>query len=333
MQIIIEELKRQVIAWLLDEELFAGRDAMISGGDWPRYSISKARETAPVIQFLEQALEWGNLTYVCYPYYWANNKDKEWDELVRIEGADPNFVSFLRSGFARVVVPARAGFQLAVLHWLIYQEPFLGDPLPLPDDNLYVSIATEIRDLTRPPADGDAGDSWETRLPTTLMWLDKEAALPHNTARRLGKPPNKPSDPYCIGDADEMPTVTIDRPADGAILARAYEDEVELAASANDPENGPLAGPAVQWFDTHNAEIRAPLGAGTALSTKLSWDDVYRPDARTHHIVAVEATDSDGHVATQAIDVFVGDAGMPTVTIDRPATVRSWPGRTNEVEL
>src|SRR5437762_4600884 len=72
LQLITEELKRQVIAWLLDNDNFAGVDAMAAAANgWPRYSIDQARATAPVIQFLEQALEWGNLTYVPYPYYWA----------------------------------------------------------------------------------------------------------------------------------------------------------------------------------------------------------------------------------------------------------------------
>lgn len=199
LQIIAEELKREVITWLLDDELFAGKDAMLPLGTpparWQRYSIERARETAPVVQFLEQALEWGNLSYVCYPYYWA--RESEWDELVELEGADPHYVNFLRAGSARVIVPARPGFELAVLHWLIYQEPFLGEPLPLPDDDLYVSIATEIRDLTRPPEDGEAGDCWEACLPTTLMWLETEASLPQNEAHRLGKPPNTPKAPYC----------------------------------------------------------------------------------------------------------------------------------------
>jgi hypothetical protein len=199
LQIIVEELKRQVIAWLLDDESFAGRDAMLPPGDppppWQRYSIAKARDAAPVIQFLEQGLEWGNLTYVPYPYYWA--RGSEWDDLSGIEAADPTFGAFLRAGSVRVVVPARPGFELAILHWLVYQEPFFGDPMPLPDKDLYVSVATEIRDLTRPPEDGDPGDCWETRLPTTLMWLDGEATLPRNEARRLGRPPHTVKDPYC----------------------------------------------------------------------------------------------------------------------------------------
>lgn len=195
-QTIQEEFKRQVITWLLNDAGFSGVVAMQERPDnWDAIDLAAARSNAAVIQFLEQAFEWGNLSYVCYPYYWARGDN--WRDLADLEGADPNFVAFLRAGSARVVVPARPGFERAVLHWLVYQEPFLGDPLPLPDDPLYVSIATEIHDLTAGPPGGEPGESWETVLSTSLMWLDKKPDLPANDRPRLGKPPNEPIDSFC----------------------------------------------------------------------------------------------------------------------------------------
>ena len=49
----------------------------------------------------------------------------------------------------------------------------------------------------------------------------------------------------------------------------------------------------------------------------------------------MEATDSDGHVATQAIDVFVGEPdNPPTVTIDQPQDGSYFPsGHLNPLEL
>jgi hypothetical protein len=95
-----------------------------------------------------------------------------------------------------------------VFHWLMTQEPFMGDPLPLPgdipgeepgdppkQDPMYVSIAQEIRDLTGMPEGGEACDSWEARVGTTLLWLDSSSSLPINKENRLGKPPHQPQDP------------------------------------------------------------------------------------------------------------------------------------------
>lgn len=163
--------------------------------DWDRYDIIRAHDVAPGIQFMEQAFEWANLTYIPYPYFWGRRD--EWDDLNAVKGADPTLVRFLRAGSVRVVVPAKRAFEKAVLHFLVYGEPFLGDPLPIPGEDLYVSIATEIHDLTQPPGDGEPGASWEARLPTTLLWLDPSDALPHNEVRRLGRAPHQPADPLC----------------------------------------------------------------------------------------------------------------------------------------
>ncbi len=84
----------------------------------------------------------------------------------------------------------------------------MGEPLPVPGDipgdkpgdppvkdPLYVSIAQEIRDLTSVPEGGEPGDCWETRMGTSLIWLDTARTLPLNEKRRLGKPPHEPADP------------------------------------------------------------------------------------------------------------------------------------------
>ena len=72
-QIIREELKRQVIGWLLDEKDFSGRPGLedplpstskphAAGFNTPDFT--KIRADAPTIQFMEQAFEWGNMMYV-----------------------------------------------------------------------------------------------------------------------------------------------------------------------------------------------------------------------------------------------------------------------------
>ncbi len=195
-EIIRDELKRQVIVWLLNDQNFSGRDAMVDlENTWDPFDLQKAKAVAPTIQFFEQAFEWGNLTYICYPYYWA--RDDRWGDLTVIEAADPQFAQFLRAGSVRVVVPARPGMEVSVKHWLAYCEPFLGGPLPTPDMPEFLSIAEEIRDLTAPIAGGEPGACWEVRLGTPLLWLDPDNKLPGNVRRQLGKDPNPPDDPLC----------------------------------------------------------------------------------------------------------------------------------------
>jgi hypothetical protein len=183
-RIIREELKRSVIGWLLDEPGFAGRPARqprpvdANGGEtgFGDIDFSRATSDAPTIQFLEQAFEWSNISYVFYPYYWADRND--WEELAAMSANDPDFEHFLRAGSARVIVPARPGFDEAVRNWLVHGIPFIDGHLPAPDDELYVAIDREIRDLTAPVAGGIAGDSWTARLGTTMVYLDDAASLP-----------------------------------------------------------------------------------------------------------------------------------------------------------
>jgi hypothetical protein len=204
LQTVRDELKRQVIAWLLNESPFNGRNGLQAEvtptagtvAPWRETHFEEARRAAPTIQFFEQAFEWGNMAYVFYPYYWAGRDN--WDELATLEGVDPEFERFLKAGACRVVVPARPGMEAAVHHWLLYQEPFLGRPMPLPGDALFVSVAAEIRDLTQPPEGGIPGESWDSRSGTTLVWLDSAMTLPKNAIVKLGIAPNEPREPIAL---------------------------------------------------------------------------------------------------------------------------------------
>src|SRR3712207_7329059 len=40
----------------------------------PDIDLDAALDTAATIQFLEQCLEWSNLAWVTYPYYWADRE-------------------------------------------------------------------------------------------------------------------------------------------------------------------------------------------------------------------------------------------------------------------
>jgi hypothetical protein len=178
--IIREELKREVISWLLDESSFDGRPGLKerpkNNTDFADINFERARLDAPTIQFLEQAFEWSNLSYFFYPYYWASRSD--WPDLSQIVANDPEFERFLRAGSARVIVPARPGFDVAVKNWLQYQIPFMDGHLPAPDEALYISVDKEIRELTSPWEGGIPGDTWQSRVSTTLLYLEEQGDLP-----------------------------------------------------------------------------------------------------------------------------------------------------------
>jgi hypothetical protein len=147
-QLISDELRRQVISWLLNEQSFNGRPAMLDReNNWDRMSLSQAKQYASEIQFFEQAFEWQNMIYVCYPYYRA--RGNRWNELTSIEAADPTFAQFLRAGSVRVIVPARPGMELAVRNWLAYCEPFLDGTFLYRETTIFCRLRKRSATLPR----------------------------------------------------------------------------------------------------------------------------------------------------------------------------------------
>jgi len=190
------EIKKAVIEMLTAED-FTGRNAIqprlnvnnrpIS----PEISLDKVLQTAPEIQFIEQAFEWENMTYVLYPYFWTGQD--QWDQLADLTSEDPDFARFMRAGSARVIVPARPGFEWQ--SWLYIYAGIIwgGGAAPGPEDEDYLSIVAEIESQQKPPRDGTPCESWQVRLPTTLVWLDNiNSTLPvDNPGKKLDAPPGR----------------------------------------------------------------------------------------------------------------------------------------------
>lgn len=189
-KIIVEELKRQVIAWLLEESPFNGRGSLKppeTGETWRDLDVGETIANAPTIQFFEQAFDWPNMAWLFYAYYWADRK-VDWADLAAQEANDPELEAFLRAGSARVLVPVRKSFEDAVKYWLVYRQPFLGKGLPLPGHPLFVALATEIRNLTDANVEGDpVGRSWDVKSATQFVWLDESTSLPHNEHPNIGE--------------------------------------------------------------------------------------------------------------------------------------------------
>lgn len=177
-----QEIKRQVIEMLIGKS-FRGRDAISWGhggtlATEPTTDLAAVATTAAEVQFLEQAFEWETLSYICYPYYWADSS--RWPDLAVIEGNDPDFADFLRAGSARVVLAARPGFEDQVNFYAQFGILWGGGPMPAPGDDEYLSVADEIKAQQLRPRDVTVVDTWQVRLPTTLIWLDNPAGLPSN---------------------------------------------------------------------------------------------------------------------------------------------------------
>ncbi|KAK4108839.1 carbohydrate-binding module family 12 protein [Canariomyces notabilis] len=175
---IKSELKKHSISILTAQhyDLFNSITHPAPGGR-PEINLHEAQAEGVYVRFFEQAFEWDQMIYITYPYFWGDKSN--WVSKLTINDPDPVFDEFLKSGFARVVVPARPGFEGAIDHFMRFGEPWNGGPLPVVTSNLYVPIADELAErLGKPGQEVPQGDPWEVTLPTTLVKLRGDDSLP-----------------------------------------------------------------------------------------------------------------------------------------------------------
>jgi hypothetical protein len=151
----------------------------------PEPLLVKSQEVGATVRWFEQAFEWENVAYVSYPYFWGRRST--WISRLNLQNDDPLFVNFLQAGFARVLIPVRLGFESHMQVYLCTGRPWLGGAVipPVGDKTqnpLYLDIAEEIKALTGGGEPGETetpvGEPWEYTLPTTLLKLRKDDALP-----------------------------------------------------------------------------------------------------------------------------------------------------------
>ncbi len=173
---ITTELKKHCLS-IITAQRFDAFDATRDGKP-PWFDFIDAAAEGAFIRFFEQSFEWDQLQYVCYPYFWS--RKSTWVDRFVKQDVDPEFLDFLRAGSARVVVPVRPGFEIAVTHFLETGKIWggAGDP-PKINSPLYVSIIDEIRERTgAPQGEIPVGEPWEVRVPTALAIIRSHPDLP-----------------------------------------------------------------------------------------------------------------------------------------------------------
>ena len=176
LQTVLVELKKHCLS-MLTQQRYDAFDATKDGTP-PFFDFREAAAEGSYIRFFEQAFEWDQIQYVFYPYFWA--RKTTWIDRFTRQEVDPVFLEFLRAGSARVVVPVRPGFEVAVTHFLETGMIWGGEGEP-PDINspLYVSIIDEIRERTgAPKGEIPVGEAWNARVPTALVLVRDPSDLP-----------------------------------------------------------------------------------------------------------------------------------------------------------
>ncbi|KAF2117324.1 hypothetical protein BDV96DRAFT_571903 [Lophiotrema nucula] len=113
-----------------------------------------------VVNFINEAIEWENVVYFLYSYFW--DIPTSWEFVRQIQHSDSTRQAFLRAGSARIVLTVRKGFER---RWTQFAEHYnitnAFDPPPATDDDPYMTIAQQIQDYDNtnypgiPPANPD----------------------------------------------------------------------------------------------------------------------------------------------------------------------------------
>ena len=145
---------------------------------YPATKLPQARRKGTMVQFLEQAFDWDNLSYLFYPYFWAT--PPKWIDLMsRADDADPVYTAFLQAGAARVLVSVTPGYEQAAMHYLATGQAWDGGVTPAIGDPLFVAVYQELRNQQDNLADATPeGEPWPFVLPTSLTYLDGGDPLP-----------------------------------------------------------------------------------------------------------------------------------------------------------
>jgi hypothetical protein len=135
-----------------------------------------------LVAFLHQAIEWENINYVLYPYFWTDIP--RWQLKADLRHSDSEHREFLRAGAARVVLTVREGFEEAFLAFVETND--LDGKLPA--GHPYITVAAELKamaqtnypytpnlDDTDDPA--NLVDSWHEYTPTGALDVVAGAAL------------------------------------------------------------------------------------------------------------------------------------------------------------
>lgn len=112
-----------------------------------------------MVSFINQAIEWENVVYFLYSYFW--DIPRSWEFVRNIQHPDATRQAFLRAGAARVVLTVRKGYE-AAFTWFA-EEGDLVMPPQIPNGHPYMTLAQQVQNYDNtnypgiPPANPGRG--------------------------------------------------------------------------------------------------------------------------------------------------------------------------------
>jgi hypothetical protein len=140
-----EEVMKGVLRWMfgptftfvppgLPDALYGGSQTVINSSVW-----AQVMAQGEIIKFLHHAIEWENMLYFLYPYFWSHTS--RWEFKKYLDHPDFMHRSFLKAGSARVVLTLRPGYEADFVRFVETGSINGG----LPPNHPYLTIAEEIQ--------------------------------------------------------------------------------------------------------------------------------------------------------------------------------------------
>lgn len=139
-----EEIMKGVLRWLGIADFVIARFDL-SSGDYledtivPDEDIASVMAHGEIIKFIHHAIEWENMAYILYPYFWAS----DWKTKKFLKHPDAQHQVFLKAGSARTILPIRPGYEK---EFISFME--LGELNDTSGSTAYMSIAEELQNFS-----------------------------------------------------------------------------------------------------------------------------------------------------------------------------------------
>ena len=128
-----------------------------------------------LVRFLHHAVEWENVIYLIYPYFWTH--ETRWDAKDGVQHPDFVHQTFLRGRAARVVLTIRPGFEKDFLAYVTSADL----NVPLPAGHPYITVAEELKNMAEtsypytkaadPPDPKNIVETWHEFTPTAALFV------------------------------------------------------------------------------------------------------------------------------------------------------------------
>lgn len=159
-----EQLKHAAISYITCQ-FFDENDAMknkVEPCGFPQMDIPENKREGEFVRFIEQAFEWKFMNYMLYPYFWG--RKCSWEDKFQEESENYLFTKFLQSGYARVSISVRPGFEGMVDFYLKTRKIWNGGEPPIMGE-AFVPIHQEIKESQDNFNADRAGHlTWDTTL-------------------------------------------------------------------------------------------------------------------------------------------------------------------------